>query len=123
MILLKKKSQDVQGAEISIKKKQEVELKYITSIQLFNSSHKLFQKDLKGNIKEAEYMYNTGQTITWDEIIREDYTKLKRQLLYREGYKYCSALNKKNAIKRFKEMDKRGIDFLGKEFEPIMQLI
>lgn len=115
-----KKDHDV---EVSIQKKRERELKYITSVRLFNSSHKLFQKDLDGNVTEADYMYDTGQTITWEEIINKDYTKLKRQLLYREGYKYCSALNKKNAIKRFRKMDKKGVDFLGKEFEPIMEWI
>lgn len=82
--------------EISVKKKVQIEKELIGKI-IPHANHTLFEiNDETGEIQEVTYIpvptfFKFGQKVE----------KPKKQALVREGFSYVSAMNKKNALKKY----------------------
>ncbi len=104
------------GIEIVQQKKKEVELRYLNSL-IPNSGHSVFEINPKTlDVVEAEFEVN--RTATWHEALQlmsnpdKANQILPDKLLTKTGMVYISALNKENALDRFKKgKGSSGIDF------------
>lgn len=106
-----------QKIETKLQKQQEIELRKIGDITL-HPNHKLYELTKSGTIKEAEYIYDSAQDITWMEALNKDYTKLTKRVKINHTSLYCSAMNVTNARKRFNGMIENGEVIKGKYINP-----
>lgn len=78
--------------EINVKKEKEVQYDLIDKVIPYNN-HTMWEINIKTlEIKKAEY-YNTNYIIGGNN---------KKEIIVKKGFKYISALNKKNALEKFK---------------------
>lgn len=96
---------DKDKTEVQAKKKQRQEYKFVNSIQ-HQPGHILFSiNTLTGEIKEAEFQKE--EQITWEQakMIKEGVGS-PRKVIIEKNCVYIEALNKENALKRYKRMQK-----------------
>lgn len=90
-----------QAIESVIKKKQQVELKYESSL-IPQRGHILFEiNTVTGKIIEADYLEE--RDINWEDAIKGMDGGFKKELVQRKNCIYISALNEQSAIRRYKE--------------------
>jgi len=86
-----KELEKINPIEINVKKEKEVQYELIDNIIPYNN-HTMWEINIKTlEIKKAEYY-------------RKDYIlgqENKKEIIVKKGYKYISALNEKNAMKKF----------------------
>lgn len=88
-----KELEKINPIEINVKKEKEVQYDLIDKIIPYNN-HTVWEIDIKTLlIKKAEY-YNTNY------IVGEEN---KKEIITKKGFKYVSALNEKNALKKYKK--------------------
>lgn len=84
--------------EVTIQKKQQIERELIGKI-IPHNGHKVFEINLiTEQVNEATYLRSKDATFIFGQENPD-----KKEVLYREGYAYVSAMNKKNALKKFKQ--------------------
>jgi len=96
------KLSEKQSIEAVVKKKQQIELKYIGSLKPKSKSHNLYEINTKTlEIKLASY--KTYKEITWEQALKMVGGSFRDELVINKDCVYISALNPDNALKRYKE--------------------
>jgi hypothetical protein len=86
--------------ELSVKKKKQIEHKYIGSVSPFRG-HKVFEvNEVTGEIQEASYV--KSKNIEWEVAVKSMEAGFKREIVINQSCVYISALNKESALKRYK---------------------
>jgi hypothetical protein len=94
---------DKKKTELTVQKQQQVERELIGHI-VPHSGHRIYEINIKTlDIQEADFL-------KWETLHLADLLNLKNkgktpnlEILTREGYAYVSALNKANALKKYKK--------------------
>lgn len=89
--------------EISVKKEVQVEKELIGKI-LPHRGHALFEINIETDEVQEAMFIPLPTFLKFGEEIQ----KPKKQVLIRDGYTYVSALNKKNALKKYKQGENGG---------------
>lgn len=88
--------------EVQVKKKQEKELKLVSSIRPY-AGHTLYEINNK-TLEVTPAQYKKKEYITWDEALKiynGNQSRLHTDVIIKQGYTYISALNAKSALKRY----------------------
>ena len=84
--------------ELQIQKKQQIERELIGKI-IPHRGHKVWEINIETEeIQEAMYLRKD-----WNFVVSINSADNNQEVLYREGYAYVSALNKKNAMKKYRQ--------------------
>lgn len=79
--------------EVSVKKKKQIEHQFIENIAL-NEGHRIWQINKETlEIEEANFTKTTYQM----------FGENKKEIIVKDGFVYVAALNKKNALKKYKK--------------------
>lgn len=106
-----KEFENINRIEVNVKKEKEVQYELIDKIIPYNG-HTVWEINKQTlEIKKAEW-YNTNYVIGGEN---------KKELVVKKGYAYVSALNEKNALKKYKS-GKSGTKQINKEVLPLFKL-
>ena len=90
-----------QQTESIVKKKKEIEYHFDNTIKRFRG-HNVYEINIKTlEVNEAEFIKK--KDISWRDAIKFMNGGYKKEILIKSNCVYISALNKKNAIDRFKK--------------------
>ena len=84
--------------EMQVQKKQQIEREFIGKI-IPHRGHKVWEINLNTEeIQEAMYLQRD-----WNFVVNASTVDKNQEVLYREEYAYVSALNKQNAMKKYRQ--------------------
>lgn len=109
MLNLKKKNKE--ETKLHAQKQQEKKTVLRGRIKPQGQDHNLYKQNIQTGEIEMVQKNAEKYDLHWFDALKGTYKSKYGRVEYEKGYRYCTALNEKNAEKRFNKMKQEGLTF------------
>lgn len=104
------KKRDKEATQLHAQKQQEKKTVLRGKIKP-KQNHILFKQNIQTGEVEVVQKNVEKYNLHWFDALRGTYKSKYGRVKYEEGFRYCTAMNEENALKRFEKMIKEGLTF------------